>query len=891
MNQELHALLTARGSFQLEWQEREDTIDKSRTIFEQECYARFQNDVYKGLLFLGLSTHTLELSESLTFLRTIARRFTEKLVHVPELEQVREKISIPLEDNEIHEIVDSAPFMTGIEYLTSDGIHNIWDGLHDAFKKEIKEYTGSVEAWIQQYCPDVHLVGRIYFHLVENKDSEKYPFAFLATYSTKMGVTKGSSKHIPLKHALEEYKDNHTKLMELLSTVHATAHQSSFIKQRIDSGEIFHPLAWTSDEAFRFLKEIPLYEKAGILCRIPDWWHTKSSSVTVRMNIGNDTPRYVGIDALLDFDARIMLGDTVISEQEIRHILSKTDGLAYIKGRWVEVDHEQLKSVLAAYDKARKMNKNTGLTIKDVMQMQLGICSNNDLLSDATVEISHGNWLASVIQKLTNPHTIASTRVHKDCKATLRPYQHVGFHWLTFLHTLQFGACLADDMGLGKTIQVLAFLASIRRDKQKPSLLVVPASLIANWQHEIQTWTPSLKYYVVHGGINPESKDDKTKDTFSQYDIIITTYALVHKYTWLQSYDWYYVILDEAQAIKNPHAHQTRAVKQLKAYNRIVLTGTPIENRLLDLWSMYDFINPGLLHTASEFSAYCKEVKDTGEGYARLKKVITPYILRRLKTDKNVISDLPDKIEMKTYSTLTKKQVVLYEQLVGTIQKVLREFDEKNPEDIIKRKGIILTTIIKFKQICNHPDQYLGTGEYAESESGKFACIREILETIVEKREKVLIFTQFREIIEPLRQHLYRVFHKESLMLHGGTPIMQRKKIVERFQSDEYIPFFILSLKAGGVGLNLTSANHVIHFDRWWNPAVENQATDRVFRIGQHKKVIVHKCITKGTVEEKIDAMIEDKTKLSKEIIPTSQENWITELKNDELMDMFKLTL
>jgi len=315
------------------------------------------------------------------------------------------------------------------------------------------------------------------------------------------------------------------------------------------------------------------------------------------------------------------------------------------------------------------------------------------------------------------------------------------------------------------------------------------------------------------------------------------------------------------------------------------MTGTPIENRLTDLWSLFDFLNPGLLGNPREFKQFSKSLKDDNSGYSRLRKLISPYILRRLKTDKSVISDLPEKVEMKTYAPLSKKQVFLYKNIVEEIKQIIAETEG------IQRKGLILSSLMKFKQICNHPDQYLGTGGFEEKESGKFLRLREICETIYDKREKVLIFTQFKEITEPLCDFLENIFKRKGLILHGSVAVSKRKKIIEQFQSQSYIPFMVLSLKAGGVGLNLTEANHVIHFDRWWNPAVENQATDRVFRIGQKKNVIVHKFLTKGTVEERIDMMLEEKSRLSQDVIAGTSGGWITEMKDNEIVDLFKLTL
>jgi non-specific serine/threonine protein kinase len=503
------------------------------------------------------------------------------------------------------------------------------------------------------------------------------------------------------------------------------------------------------------------------------------------------------------------------------------------------------------------------------------------------VTVTSGEWLETVMAKMRHPELVGPVTMAPTFKAELRPYQEKGVSWLSFLHSLNFGMCLADDMGLGKTVQVLALLHLLKhRGEKGASLLVIPASLIANWANEILKFAPDITFYTAHpAGNDSKSVESKEAHELDELDLVITTYSMVQKYEWLHAYEWKYVVLDEAQAIKNPNTKQTKAVKKLMSRNRIVMTGTPVENRLSDLWSLFDFINPGLLGSSKEFSKFVRNLSQDPEGYGRLRKVISPYILRRLKTDRTVISDLPEKIEMKTWSSLSRKQAVLYQKLVDDLRTTIESTEG------IQRKGLILSSLMKFKQLCNHPAQYLGTGVYEESESGKFGRLREICETIHEKRERVLVFTQFREITEPLAVFLRGIFGKQGLVLHGGTPVGKRKDLVERFQGEDYVPSMVLSLKAGGVGLNLTAANHVIHFDRWWNPAVEDQATDRAFRIGQKKNVIVHKFITTGTIEEKIDVMIEGKMKLSKEVIQSGSEAWITEMSNEQLMDMFTLTI
>lgn len=351
----------------------------------------------------------------------------------------------------------------------------------------------------------------------------------------------------------------------------------------------------------------------------------------------------------------------------------------------------------------------------------------------------------------------------------------------------------------------------------------------------------------------------------------------------LQETRWDCVILDEAQAIKNPLTKQTREIKKLPTRMRIAMTGTPIENDLTNLWSLFDFLNKGLLGTSQEFRTYCAGLSDDPEGYARLKGMISPFLLRRVKTDKRVIADLPDKLEMVDRVALTKKQAVLYRKAVSDSRRRLEESEG------IERRGVVLGLIMKLKQICNHPDQYLGQQTFAMEDSGKLIMMRELCETIREKRERVLVFTQFREITEQLAAFLTDVFHAEGYVLHGGTPAAKRSEIVDSFQGERYVPFVVLSVKAGGTGLNLTKANHVIHFDRWWNPAVENQATDRAYRIGQSKNVMVHKLVCEGTIEEKIDALIESKRTLTENIIGTGSEKWITELSNDELMSLLRL--
>jgi SNF2 family DNA or RNA helicase len=425
------------------------------------------------------------------------------------------------------------------------------------------------------------------------------------------------------------------------------------------------------------------------------------------------------------------------------------------------------------------------------------------------------------------------------------------------------------------------------REARRPSLLVVPASLIANWQQEIGRFAPDLTVLVAHPSERPARElGALTLDDLTGTDIVITTYGQVSRLPWLGVVEWTVLALDEAQAIKNPATKQARAVKQLRSRARVALTGTPIENRLSDLWSLFDFLNPGLLGSARAFTRVTRELAAGGDRhYGPLRALARPYILRRLKTDRTVIADLPDKTEVRAYCRLTKKQAALYRQAVDELERRLGTVDG------MERRGAILATLLRLKQICNHPSQWLGDGSYAPEQSGKFARLAELGEELTLRQEKVLVFSQFREMTDPLARYLGGVFGRPGLVLHGETPVPERMGLVERFQADETIPFFVLSLRAGGTGLNLTAASQVIHFDRWWNPAVENQATDRAFRIGQRRNVVVHKFICRGTVEERIDGLIEQKKGLAADLLAAGGEGLVTEMSDAEVLRIVALDL
>ncbi|NLL49614.1 MAG: DEAD/DEAH box helicase [Firmicutes bacterium] len=846
---------------------------------ETEIYNHYVDDPDACLFSLGFMEDVNGLAPSIVFLAQAAKRFIERLAQTVDVEYLRANATIAPTGEDLRTLLAKVPFGIGSEFIIDEWIKGVFNRLEQVFAQEISVYTGSVAEYLRERNAQVSVFGRVFFHLVENKKDEEFPFAFLATYSTQKAQDSKAS-HIPLQNALLEYKGQDELLLKLLSTVSSAADKSRLISELVESGELFRPLRLSSEEAYTFLKEVPFYEECGILCRIPDWWKRKSSSFTLAVSVGDQEPAKVGIDSLLEFSPGLYLGEERITEEELKALLAETSGLHFIKGKWVEVDAEKLEATLAAYEKAKQLAQSGGYTFAEAMRLELNLRETLGVEDDEVeIEVTNGQWLNEVMAKLTKPMLIEDVAIGEGFKATLREYQQEGLNWLKLMQDLGFGACLADDMGLGKTVQVIALLEQMRNVAPSKVLLIIPASLMGNWQKELERFAPQLKHRAIYS----------TKDNFDLADfeesLIITTYGLATRLEVLQDVKWDLVILDEAQAIKNPGTKQTKVIKKLQAKARIALTGTPIENRLSDLWSLFDFLNSGLLGSAKEFKALTKSLGNSGLDYAKLRHMISPFILRRLKTDKSIIADLPDKVELKAYTGLSKKQVVLYQKLVQELEQSL------DSAEGIGRKGLVLASIMKAKQICNHPDQYLGQAAFLAQHSGKFEMLREICETIAEKRERVLVFTQFREMTEPLAAFLATIFGREGLVLHGQTPVKKRGELVERFGAAEYTPFMVLSLKAGGVGLNLTAANHVIHFDRWWNPAVENQATDRAFRIGQEKNVMVHKFVTSGTIEEKIDLMIEEKNALATDILAEAGEDWITELDNKQLMELFTLAV
>ena len=878
----------------------------------QDAFARGSGH---GLLQLGASEVGAVLPPAFSYWREFATRYVTALCTLPEAATDPSKAHVPPPPmGELQPLALASPPMTGAEYLAADVLERLWQEMDAALALELAESGSSLQDFLKHRNPAWNLVGRVHFNLAENRKDEQAPFAFLATYTTRLSA-HAKAQHLPLGQALREYAgaQNKDRLLSLLLPVQRAAEICPWLKAMVDSSEIFHPLRWGPGDAFRFLQDVPQLETAGVVVRMPATWRaSRPARPKVTATVGGKTPSRLGMDAILDFRMEVTLDGETLTAAEIKELLAKSDGLSLVRGRWVEVDHARLSRMLEQFQAVERAAAANGLSFGEAMRMVAGAEAGAEDSSDADwAQVVAGPWLGEMLKGLRSPEGLARVEPGAALNGTLRPYQQVGVRWLYFLSRLGLGACLADDMGLGKTVQVLALLlvlksreevapgnsparaalkggATTPTPERLPSLLVAPASLMANWAAEIEKFAPSLKVFVAHPSAVPASELKALKpEGLGDVDLVITSYGSLLRVPWLAEVRWRLVVLDEAQAIKNSEAKQTRAAKKLNAQARFALTGTPVENRLGDLWSIFDFLNPGLLGSSKEFTSLVKQLAERPHNaYAPLRELVQPYILRRLKTDKTVIADLPDKTEVKAFCPLTRKQAALYEQAVKELAQQLETTDEG-----IQRKGVVLSFLMRFKQICNHPSQWLGDGAWAEEDSGKWARLRDIAEVIAARQEKVLVFTQFREVTAPLAAFLGSVFGRPGLVLHGETPVRSRQDLVRRFQEDESAGFFVLSLKAGGFGLNLTAASHVVHFDRWWNPAVENQATDRAFRIGQKKNVLVHKFVCRGTVEEKIDELIESKRQLSRDLLEGGAELLLTEMKDEELLKLVALDI
>ena len=700
---------------------------------------------------------------------------------------------------------------------------------------------------------------------------------------------------IPVKEAWKPKKGSPLKRYDvknirqfLLSSLGQAACISTGIAASL---EVPNPSGYALDSrgAYEFLTEkAAALSQAGFGMLLPGWWTRKGTKAYLKAQAKVQSKQQqpgggLTLDKIIDFDWEIALGDRALTIEELRALAELKSPLVKVRGQWVEVNDKEIRAALEFW----KKNPQGEASLRDVVKMALGASEKADGFDFEGLNAT--GWIEELIHQLKDRTGFEELKAPEAFSGTLRPYQVRGYSWLAFLRQWGLGACLADDMGLGKTIQTLALIQrdweQVETRDRKPVLLVCPTSVINNWRKEATKFTPGLPV-MVHHGVS-RKKEAEFMEEAQKHAIVVSSYGLLQRdIKFLKDVPWAGVVLDEAQNIKNPETKQAKATRTLEVDYRIALTGTPVENNVGDLWSIMEFLNPGFLGNRASFKRNFFipiQAEHDQDATQRLKDITGPFILRRLKTDQSIISDLPEKMEMKTYCTLTKEQASLYAAVLKDVEEAIDEAEG------IQRRGIILSTLMRLKQVCNHPAQFLKDNSSIPDRSGKLARLSEMLETVLENGEKALVFTQFAEMGRMLKEHLQERFGCEVIFLYGEVSRKQRDRMVERFQEGkEYLPIFILSLKAGGTGLNLTGANHVFHFDRWWNPAVENQATDRAFRIGQTKNVEVHKFICAGTLEERIDEIIERKVQVAENVVGTG-EDWLTELSNEELKDLFAL--
>ncbi|MBI3684588.1 MAG: DEAD/DEAH box helicase [Acidobacteria bacterium] len=775
-----------------------------------------------------------------------------------------------------------------------ESIHDRWlaalaagDGEIRGSPGELKTLADQVEQWQRAVQVSARAPFRLCFRLLEpEQDGELWDVHYL------LQSTKDPSLLLPAVHVWNPRRgieaalgqDNSAMREQLLVSLGQAAsicgRVEASLKERAPNG-----YRTDSNGAYEFLRETAAaLEQSGFGVMLPAWWTRRGAQVRLKARARVKSGPIAGaaglsLDTLINFDWELALGEDKMSRAELQALARLKTPLVKVRGQWVEVN---AAAIQAALDFLKK-NASGQAAVRDLVRMAIGAAGEAGPLEVDGVTAT--GWVGDLLAKLEGRAAFEELLQPRELNGTLRPYQQRGYSWLEFLKRLGLGACLADDMGLGKTIQTLAL---IQRDRaageQRPVLLVCPTSVVGNWQKEAARFTPELPV-LAHHGVQRRRGAAFSAEAAS-YAIVISSYALLHRdIDILRDVSWAGVVLDEAQNIKNPETKQARAARSLGCGYRIALTGTPVENNVGDLWSLLEFLNPGFLGSRNGFHKNFFvpiQVYSDQQAAERLRRITGPFILRRLKTDKSIIADLPEKLEMKVFCNLTKEQASLYEAVVKDAQEAIESAEG------IERKGLVLATLMKLKQVCNHPAQFLKDNSAIPGRSGKLARAAEMLEETLAVGDRSLIFTQFAEMGEILHRHFQEIFGVEALYLHGATSRKQRDRMVDRFAQKDGPSIFLLSLKAGGTGLNLTSANHVFHFDRWWNPAVENQATDRAFRIGQTRNVQVHKFVCAGTLEERIDEMIERKKSVAGRVVGAG-EAWLSELSNAELRSLFAL--
>lgn len=734
---------------------------------------------------------------------------------------------------------------------------------HYPFKNPGEEsLPKGVFAWLQKYFITQ---GNYKPQIVVSESSSERFFIAINIYDNSEKLQQA----IPLKEVLTEKEYEHSKF-EILQALTQLSGFIPGLDNYINSAAKREIIVYNKKFTSFLMQIIPAIRLLDIDVLLPKSLQEMTRpkvSVKVKSNPGKS---FIRLDKLLDFDWRIALGDHLLTKEDFDVLLKKSDGLLKYKSQFIYVDKEELEKIYKHFSANKKLSS------LELLRTALSGEYNGANIS-MTAEVQQ------LIQDFTQYKDV---QLPKGLKANLRPYQINGYSWMYRNAQIGFGSVLADDMGLGKTLQVISTLLKFKEEgalANKKALIIVPTGLLSNWEAEIQKFAPSLKAHIFHG---------KSRTITDDFDVLLTTYGIARtEAARFKKMLWQSVIIDEAQNIKNTNTLQAKAIKSIPAENFIAMSGTPVENRLSELWSIMDYSNRGLLGTLKVFNeSFGNPIEQFNDKQVakKLKQITGPFLMRRLKTDKSIISDLPDKIEMDSYATLAKEQASLYTKTLEEAMKAIEGVDIEDKKGLFVRQGLVLQMILALKQICNHPSQYLKNKVLDPSLSGKLALLYEKLDTIVESNEKVLIFTQFKEMGTLLEHFIQERYGLKPLFYHGGRSVKQRKEMVDSFQNNRADNIFILSIKAAGTGLNLTAANHVIHYDLWWNPAVEAQATDRAYRIGQKSNVMVHRFITKGTFEEEINAMIQSKKELA-DLTVTTGENWIGNLSNKELKEIFEM--
>ncbi len=816
------------------------------------------------------------------------------------LRQGRDEISLRPTPVQAAAMLESIPPCSG-SAVTVSLLFDWFDSLHAAWYRTAERHQQSPEAYLASLGEGWAQLGKLTLHLAENAgvQGNERPFAFLATWVHRIGEDE-KPRHIPLGFAQQHFAHDHNALLALLrplqSAAQALGAEGHVLHELVRTQQIYQSCAWSARACYDFLLCLPALQAAGIEVRMVNLWKTQPQRVEleVKLDLSEDSTQSkssgggIRMHSLLQFSARLALGMQQLSEEDIAELMSSEDGLVRLRGEWVLMDAAKLQSLLQGWRQAIRM-QHAGIPLMVGLRYLLG--KRSDALPQLPaphplVRVEAGEALLQALQELGASEV--QLNIPPKLEDTLRPYQREGVRFLLQLSEAGLGACLADDMGLGKSIQVVAWLSHLQREgilDRGAALIVCPASLLDNWRDELARFAPELRCLILHPDHLRSSQlhelQREPHGFLRRAHVVLTSYGMASRLSErLATQPLPALILDEAQAIKNAQSQRSKAICLLHAQRRVALSGTPVENTLQDLHSLFEFLNPGLLGDEASFR---KMLRELGTDYSALRRLIRPFILRRLKSDPKLLPDLPPRSEKAAYCSLTPEQARLYAREVEHMQALINEPDART------RLALILPLLTRFKQICNHPALYLGEPHFDIERSGKMQRLAQLLRQLAEQGEPALLFTQYRSMVDALLDMGRDIYGSAGLALHGGTPISERQKLVKQFQEPTGPPFMVLSLKAAGTGLTLTRARHVIHVDRWWNPAVENQASDRAHRLGQQQAVIIHPLITRGTIEDNIHRMLQEKKKMADDLLQEGLENALLKLSSEELLEFCHL--